>query len=238
MLMQWLKNVNLSPRTMFLPILIVAAVFVVVSIGVLLCDVTRDDVVALHRGLDGKTYSEAGVGSFFEVSVDRVHGPLCANRIDDNDARLQRATLDIHVINKLGETLPILTGMTSLLFEAETTGNIQAPASNVLQWQIADTSVTSEVLWQYTREIMDGETDCGSSIDQRTANRQVRICPVYRVWKDGDGRTEAVFFDPISINGCRGDDPECSAECPDFAAGQLWTRLKIMLDLLEIDNRA
>lgn len=228
-----LQNLTPSPRTAGWTIGTVVLVFLVVTGGVLLSNVTRDDVVALHNGFDAAKLSDADVGSFFEVYVDRIHGPLCTDRFSPADGQLQAGTRDVHVVNKLGETLPILTKLPKILFSWDDDAGTPAAFGHDLQLQLTQASVRTDILWEHTRNVMNGDSLCKQAIDDRTRDLKVRICPVYQVWRDNRGHVQALFFDPVAINGCRDNsDPDCSA-CPAFAAGQFWTRLKIMFDLLE-----
>lgn len=233
MALEWIRNLRLGPKATSWTFGIFIAAFLLVSLGVLLSDVTRDDVVALHSGLDGSNYADANVGSFFEISVDRVHGPLCGNTIDPNHPMLITDTKDVSVVNKLGKTLPILTALTNVFVSSSSSDDNEISVTHVIQWKVNEKSVTSDTLWQYTRDIMNGNTPCGEIIDNRTEDRDVRICPVHRVWKDEKGKTIAVFFDPHSVNGCRENGNVCSSDCPNFDQGQIWTKLKLLFDLIE-----
>ena len=93
----------------------IVLIFAIVSLGVLLNDVTRDDVTAMHDGFDGTKFASAEVGSFFEVSADQVHGPLCADAFSKNDGRLQILSKTITVVNKLGESFPVLTALSDIV---------------------------------------------------------------------------------------------------------------------------
>jgi len=221
------KIVKLSPKTAIWIVAIFLLAFTTISFAVLLSDVTRDDVVALHSGLDGSKFSHAEVGSFFEVSDSGVRGPLCAGAYSSEDPLAHPRAKSVAVINKLGTTLPILTmGLGDLFYNAKRT------VVHSMTWQIEETSITSDALWAYTRSILNAQGDCGQTIDARTQHIDVRICPVHRVWKDRDGQTIAFFFDSYAINGCTTDDGDCS-QCPQFIEGQVWTELKLKLDLLE-----
>ena len=231
MLIPWPKNVKLSPKSAPWIVGMFLLAFTTVSLGVLLSDVTRDDVVALHQGFDGSKFSGAEVGSFFEISGESVHGPLCSDAFTFSGQGPQSQQKDVVVVNKLGNTLPILTnGLGNWFF----TGDQHVPnVVHTMTWRITETSIASDALWNYTREVMDAKGSCGQIIDKRTQSRNVRICPVHRVWKNESGQTVALFFDPYAINGCTGDDNSCS-ECPRFIDGQVWTDLKLKFDLLEV----
>nr|MBC8238839.1 hypothetical protein [Alphaproteobacteria bacterium] len=193
-------------------------IFLIVSLGVLLSDVTRDDVTTLHNGLDGTKFANAEVGSFFEVSTDRVLGPLCEEVFSNNDQRLRIQSKIVTVINKLGETLPLLTALTNAVSDPPDNKNNGPKISNILSLPVIENSVTSATLWEYSRNIMNNKGGkCRKYIDTRTKFREVRICPVSRVWKNKGGETEAVFFDSYAINGCPGNDPSCTDKCPQFA---------------------
>ena len=232
MFIPWPKSVKLAPRSAPWIVGVFVLAFTVISLGVLLSDVTRDDVVALYHGFDGSKFSNAEVGSFFEVSSDNVHGPLCSGAFTFDGHKPQPQSKAIVVINKLGNTLPILTiGLGDLfLFEHQN----EARFSHTINWSIEETSVASDALWVYTRGVLNAKGSCGKTIDERTRSRDVRICPVHRVWKNDSGQTVALFFDPYAINGCTGNGDDCSSTCPLFVSGQVWTELKLKLDLIEV----
>jgi hypothetical protein len=227
MAFSWVKSVKLSPKSALWIVAAFMLAFTTISFAVLLSDVTRDDLVALHDGLDSSKFSDAEVGSFFEVSGSGVRGPLCAGAYTSKGPGLHPRERNVVVVNKLGTTLPILTTGLGDLFYAGT-----RPVAHSMTWQIEETSITPAALWSYTRNVLNAQGDCGRTIDARTKHIDVRICPVHRVWKDKTGQTLAFFFDTYAINGCPVDDDDCS-KCPRFIQGQVWTELKLKLDLLE-----
>ena len=82
---------------------------------------------------------------------------------------------------------------------------------------------------------MNSEGDeCRERIEEMTqsGSPDVRICPVHRVWKDGE-QTVALFFDTDAINGCREESGVDCSKCPSVVYGSGWTRIKILLDLIE-----
>ena len=194
---------------------------------------TRDDLVALFQGFDGSRYSQAKVGSFFEVSNDYVHGPLCSDAFPPDEMTTEPQRREVVVVNKLGTTLPILTGGLGELFVHDPGGD--AGVDYRMAWKITETSIPSDALWRYTRRVLDENGDCGRTIEDRTQSRNVRVCPVHRIWKDERGRTVALFFDPFAINSCREGDEDCS-RCPRYIGGQVWTRIKLKLDLIEVGD--
>ena len=204
--------------------------FAIASLTALMSDVTRDDIAAYHHGLDASKYSAAEVGSFFEVSENGVSGPLCQNSIQSQE-QLTMAWRNVVLKNKLGETAPLLTSAMYSLLGSELQGG--AENAHVLELQIREFAITLDNLSAFVRRTMQDDRDCGAAIDQRTKNRSVRICPVQRIWKNRDGRTVAIFFDPMAITGCRENPEDCRTDCPRHESGQIWTAIKIQLDLLE-----
>ena len=235
----WFKNSKLSPKSAPWIVGAFVMVFAIVSLGVLVSDVTRDDVLALHQGYDGTRIAQAEVGSFIEVSEDGVGATLCGDQIENGDVPMQKnvkvVNKDVVVVNKLGETLPILTDGLSRLFRPDNGG--KSKVTHVVNWQITDISVTLDTLGKYSRDVMNAGGQCGQFIDERTRNRHVRICLVHRVWKNADGQTMALFFDPLAINGCRNAQDCTDNKCPRVIDdGQVWTAIKMKLDLIEVSG--
>jgi len=229
----FLGDAKFSPKSAPWVAVTVVLGFVAVSLGMLLSDASRDDVLALYRGVDGKRFTNADVGSFFEVSTDNVAGPLCEATFVSKEL-VPHTTKDIVVTNKLGKSLPVLTGlMASLIPTGE---DIPTAVEHSVTLRVTEFSTSFESLGRYTREVLNSMNRCGQLIEERTKNRNVRICPVHRVWKDQNGHTVALFFDPVAINGCRDDGAKCSSNCPHFDDGQFWTTVKTRLDLLEFQE--
>ena len=224
----------LPPRRSALRIIgIMALVFAIVSLCALVSDVTRDDIAAYHNGLDASRYIEAEVGSFYEVSSEGVTGPLCEGA-KGFESKLSTSQKSITLKNKLGETVPIITGTLQKLFNSG--DGTQSANAHYVEWRIYEHAVSLEQLAAFVRHIMNDQNQtCGNTIDKRTQNRDVRICPVQRVWKNESGETVTIFFDTMAINGCRGAEGNCASDCPRYEKGQFWTMIKLGLDLLEAD---
>lgn len=207
--------------------------FVLASLVALVSDVTRDDVAAYHNGFDASRYSTAEVGSFYEVSAQGISGPLCQNTIESRD---KFSTLHRNVVikNKLGETVPFLANILHKLLGPKEV--VVSSNAHEVRWQIKEYEITLDELGGYVRNVMNEDNEvgtCGALIDSRTQNRDVRICPVQRVWKNESGETVTFFFDTMAINGCRESSVNCSSDCPRYESGQFWTSVKIQLDLIE-----